>query len=387
MENALNGCATQLRVGVRGGVGVLLCYAVMALVDALGVLSDKAELVGFSSTLFFVWFAVAPLPVGAICCRVGTVPMLRTALSVSVLACALLGVGSWSRWCSAVGFCLAGLSNVCLQVAVPVWVASRFSCDRLAGVATGGLFAKTAVAVSFPFAVYALSGIGCWWLSLLPFAMVSAAACFVVEGATVGGDGRLAAQIPAFIGVRRVLKDPVVRCAVMAFAMAIVADVTFNLSVPGVVARRFGGGGASAGTVYAVWFGVKLPLMLVGSRLFLRHDARRFFGGAALVALAGALVMLSCGGWSVYLLGVGLFAAGFANVYGHVIDAAMPRHPDDTPAVSALVVMSISSGALASPLLSAVGGLGLCAPEWTVLALVALLAPFAVFLSIFRDKP
>ena len=387
MENALNGCAPQLRVGVRGGVGVLLCYAVMALADALGVLSAQAGLVGFSSTLFFIWFAVAPLPVGALCCRVGTVPMLQAALSVSVLACALLGVGMWSRWCSAVGFCLAGLSNVCLQVVVPVWAASRFSCSRLAGVVTGGLFMKTAVAVSFPFAVYALSGMGCWWLSLLPFAVVSAAACFVVKGATGGGDGRLAAQIPAFVGVRRVLKDPVVRCAVIAFAIAVVADVAFNLSVPGAVASRFGGDGASAGTVYAVWFGVKLPLMLVGSRLFQRHDARRFFGGAAIVALAGAVVMLACGGWRMYLFGVGLFAAGFANVYGHVFGAAAPRHPDDTPAVSALVVMSISSGALASPLLSSVGGLGLCAPEWTVLALVALLAPFAVFLSMSRGRP
>ena len=387
MENALNGCAPQLRVGVRGGVGVLLCYAVMALADALGVLSAQAGLVGFSSTLFFIWFAVAPLPVGVLCCRVGTVPMLQAALSVSVLACALLGVGMWSRWCSAAGFCLAGLSNVCLQVVVPVWAASRFSCGRLAGVVTGGLFAKTAVAVSFPFAVYALSGMGCWWLSLLPFAMVSAAAWFVVKGATGGDGGRLAAQMPAFVGVRRVLKDPVVRCAVMAFAMAIVADVTFNLSVPGVVARRFGGDGASVGTVYAVWFGVKLPLMLVGSRLFLRRDARRFFGVAATVSLAGALVMLLCGGWRMYLFGVGLFAAGFANVYGHVFGAAAPRHPDDTPAVSALVVMAISAGALASPLLSAVEGLGQCAQEWTILALVALLAPFAVFLSIFRDKP
>ena len=387
MENALNGCAPQLRVGVRGGVGVLLCYAVMALADALGVLSAQAGLVGFSSTLFFIWFAVAPLPVGAFCCRVGTVPMLRTALSLSVLACALLCAGVWSRWCSAAGFCLAGLSNVCLQVVVPVWAASRFSCSRLAGVVTGGLLVKTAVAMVFPFAVYALAGIGCWWLSLLPFAIMSAAACFAVGGAAGGGDGRLAAQIPASVGVRRVLEDPVVRCAISAFAIAIVADVAFNLSVPGVVARRFGGDGASVGTVYAVWFGVKLPLMLAASRLFLRHDARRFFGGAALVSLAGAVVMLACGGWRMYLLGVGLFAAGFANVYGHVFGSAAPRHPNDTPAVAALVVMSISSGALASPLLSFVGGLGLCAPEWMVLALVALLAPFAAFLSMSRGRP
>jgi len=116
------------------------------------------------------------------------------------------------------------------------------------------------------------------------------------------------------------------------------------------------------------------------------YGARRFFGVAALVSLVGASFMLACGAWWAYLVGVGLFAAGFANVYGHVIDAAMPRHPAEASAVSSVLVMSISAGALASPLLAAIGGLGPRAPEGLVLALVALLLPFAVFLSAFRGK-
>lgn len=368
-------------------VGVLLAYAVMALADCLGVLSSRAGLIGISSTLFFIWFAVAPLPVGAMCNRVGAVRVLRCALSMSIVACVLLVAGAWNAWCAFAGFCLAGLANVSLQVAVPAWVAEGFPSRCVAGVLTTGLFAKTAAAVAFPFLVSSLADIGCWWLSLAPFVALSVAACLFVGSAVSDGSAIGAAHGSASFSFLCVLRDPVVSCAVIAFAVAIVADVAFNLSVPGVVSRRFFGGGTAVGVVYSVWFGVKLPLMLVGSRLFLRYGARRFFGVGALMSLAGVALMLACNGFCVYLLGVGLFAAGFANVYGHVFDAIMPRHVNDAPAVSALLVMSIAAGALASPLVAAADGLGVRATESLLLAIVAILLPFAVFLSMFRSKP
>lgn len=43
-----------------------LAYAVMAQVDALGALSAKLGLGGVSSSLFFLWFAALPVPVGAL---------------------------------------------------------------------------------------------------------------------------------------------------------------------------------------------------------------------------------------------------------------------------------------------------------------------------------
>ena len=373
-------------VDICGGGFVLLAYAVMALADGLGALSSRTGLVGVSSSLFFIWFAVAPIPIGVLCSRIGAVRVLRLALVASVLACALLGACALGKWYSAAGFCLAGLANVFLQVAVPTFAADRFSASRTAGVLTGGLFAKTAVSVAFPFALHALACRGCWWLSLAPFAALATAACFIVENPLRDGGGKGETHPPVLAALRNVVKDPVVASATLAFAVAIIADVSFNLSVPGVVARRFGGDGAAVGVVYAVWFGVKLPLMLAGSRLFLVYGARRFFGVAVLVSLVGASFMLACGAWWAYLVGVGLFAAGFANVYGHVIDAAMPRHPAEASAVSSVLVMSIAAGALASPLLVAIGGLGSCAPEGLVLALVVLLLPFAMFLSAFRGK-
>jgi len=42
------------------------------------------------------------------------------------IACLFLAVGVRSVWCSVVGFCLAGMANVCLQVA-----ASKMSLPQI----------------------------------------------------------------------------------------------------------------------------------------------------------------------------------------------------------------------------------------------------------------
>ena len=369
-------------VRTQGGriVGiVLLAYAVMSLADGLGVLSERMGFAAVSSVLFFLGFAFVPVPVGVLCARWGAARVLRTVFLVSAVSCVCLAVGGVCTSVAAAGFVLAGLSNVALQVSLPALVGERFSSVHLAGIVTGGLFVKTAAAVAFPFAVSALAGCGHWSLALLPFFTLSVVLWCVLKGPSCGGGAVKKSGTAMLSAVRNVLKDPVVCCSVLVFAIAIVADVVFNLAVPGIVSRRFGGGGDAVGVVYAVWFGVKLPLMLVGSRLFLRYDARRFFAGAVLVALVGAGMMAVCEGWWTYLVGVGLFAVGFANVYGHVFGAAAPRHPSETSAVSSLLVMAISAGALASPILTVFGA-------GVVPVLVAILLPFAVFLSCFRSK-
>ena len=365
---------------------VWLAYAVMSLVDGIGVLSDRTNQTSISSSLFFLWFALCPLPVAVLCARQGALRVLSAAMAVAVAACVCLGLGGRCAALSAAGFALAGLSNVALQVSVPVFVGEWSSPARLAGIVTGGLFVRTVVAVAFPFIVTFAASRCRWQLALAPFVVLACLSLALVHSFRREAVATSVARTSVLPALRRVGTDALVVGSVLAFAVAIIADVVFNLSVPSIIVRRFGGGGMSVGVVYAVWFGVKLPLMLLGSRIFLRYEAQRFFGVAILVATVGAAIMCLSGRWGVFLLGVGLFAAGFANVYGHVFGAAAPQHPDDCPAVSMLLVMAISAGALASPLLTAAGALGSRAPEGLVLALTAVVLPLAAFLSFRRGR-
>ena len=125
--------------------------------------------------------------------------------------------------------------------------------------------------------------------------------------------------------------------------------------MPDAVHLRFGMGDAAVGTVYAVLFGVKLPVTLIGAWLFARRDARMFFPWSIALAAAGVLALMFADGFFAYLVGVALFAVGYANVYGFVYDVAAPRHsPDRAASVAALLTMSIAGGALASPLIAVV---------------------------------
>ena len=306
------------------------------------------------------------------------------ALLLSVAACASLALGALVAGVAYGGFALAGLANVVLQVAVPVWVAERTSARRVAGVLTGGLFVKTLMAVAFPFAVAAASAVGGWPLSLLPFAALALlGVCRMPRPPQpVAGARRSSERRSPW----RVVRDPVAVVAAAAFAVAIVADVLFNLSIPELVVRRFGRGDATAAVAYAVLFGVKLPVTLLGSWHFARRPAHRTFAPAMLVALAGAVGMAATDGLFPFLAGVALFAAGFANVYGQVFDAVARRHPQEMPAVASLLTMAVSAGAIASPLGAWAKAVGGRAPEVSVLALVALLAPLAAFVTFSRNK-
>lgn len=368
-------------------IAIGLAYAVMALPDALGALSAKLGLGGVSSSLFFLWFAVLPVPVGALCVRFGAARLVRASLLLAVVACVALATGVLFTGVACCGFALAGLANVVLQVAAPVWVAEQVPVCRVAGLLTGGLFVKTLMAVAFPFAVAAAAGVGCWPLALLPFAALAGlGVCRMTRTMRPPqpvAEGRQSAER----ALGRVVRDPVAVAAAVAFAVAIVADVLFNLSVPELVARRFGRGDATAAVAYAVLFGVKLPVTLLGSWLFARRPAHRTFAPVLLVAFVGAAEMAVVGGFVPFLFGVALFAAGFANVYGQVFGAVALRHPQEMPAVASLLVMAVSAGAVASPLGAWARTFGGRAPEVAVLALVALLMPLAAFVTFSWSKP
>lgn len=369
-------------------IAIGLAYAVMALPDALGTLSAKLGLGGVSSSLFFLWFAALPVPVGALCVRFGAARLVRASLLLSVIACASLATGALFTGVACCGFALAGLANVVLQVAAPVWVAEQVPVRRVAGLLTGGLFVKTLMAVAFPFAVAVAAGVGCWPLALLPFAALAGlGACRMTRTAARPPQPVAGVRRSAERALGRVVRDPAAVAAAVAFAVAIVADVLFNLSVPELVARRFGRGDATAAVAYAVLFGVKLPVTLLGSWLFARRPAHRTFAPVLLVALAGAVGMAATDGLFPFLVGVALFAAGFANVYGQVFDAVARRHPQEMPAVASLLVMAVSAGAVASPLGAWARTFGGRAPEVAVLALVALLVPLAAFVTFSRSKP
>ena len=374
----------RIGTGWSSPLALFAAYVVMAFPDGIGVMSARFGMAGNASTLVFLWFALLPIAAGKLCSRLGGRPAVALSLAAALPAFALLWRGGPQSVVAAMGFALAGIANVLLQTTVPAWAAERFGAARLSGMLTAGLFVKTAVAICLPFTVAALAAFGDWRLVFVVlFAVTVASICLVwCSGPRQDASRVLRESRVSVRSIFTVIKDCPTLLAAIAFAVAIVADIAFNLSVPVAVPGRFGGGDMEMGLTYAVLFGVKLPVMMVGSMLFVRKGVKPFLLPAILAAAAGTLVMLLAEMFIVYLCGVALFAFGYANMYGFVYGVAAPRHPGVMPSVAALLTMSIAGGALASPLVHVLAPCGSRSTEALVLALtVALLG---LFVSIRR---
>lgn len=350
---------------------MVLGYAAMSFPDVLGVVAERLRLEDFASIAVFVWFAVVSLPSGVLCGRIGSRKAAVLSLGVSILGVALLAFGGERSLMAVAGLAAGGAANVLLQVAMPAHIAELFDADRQTGVLTVGQFAKTFMAIALPFVLAGCAAMGNWRLFFLAFGALMAVAALVL--ALPGGDdAERPAERTTFKSAVALLRDTPTALVVSVFAIAVMSDVAFNLSVPGAVRGRFMAGDSTVGAVYAVLFGVKLPVMLFGAWLFGRFGTARFFAPSIAVALAGAATMLLAGGLAAYLAGVALFAAGYANMYAYVFGAASPRHPKGrAAAVSALIAMAIAGGAFASPVLAAIAPLGGRSAEALVVASVA----------------
>ena len=373
-----------------GAAGVMLAYSCMSFLDAIGVIAERLRLNGTASTLLFAWFALFSLPSGIACAKFGSRRVSVAALVAPMPALVLLAFASTPTTVAAACLAVVGISNVAIQVAIPARVTALFGRSRQASVLTLGIFVKLLSAIALPFTIALFARLGCWRLFFPAFAAVFAAAAFLAYWRTeVECEWGLVPHNPVTISsVIGVARDLPTAIATLAFAVGVAADVAFNISVPHAVRERFASGDSAVAVVYAAFFGVKLPVVLAGAWLLARVGARRLFVPSVAISLVGCALLLFANGFTVYLTGVVIFAAGCANVYGFVFGIASPRHPPEmAAAVAALLVMSIAGGAVASPLVHALGALVPRAAEFVVTsAMVVLFVLSAFAVCLMRGK-
>ena len=228
-----------------GAAGLILAYSCMAFPDALGVVAARLRLDGIASSLVFAWFALFSVPSGLLCDRFGSRRVAVFALCGTLPAFALLALGGDSRCVAAAGLALAGAANVALQVSLPSRAVELFGVSRQAGVLTMGLFSKTLFAMALPFVIAAFAHAGDWRLFFPAFGVVfAAAAALMWLGGGVSSRPRRGAA--SLAGVVEVARDVPTALSALSFAVGVIADVAFNLSVPDAVHLRFAMGDAAS---------------------------------------------------------------------------------------------------------------------------------------------
>ena len=335
----------------------------MSFADGIGVAVSRlgAEyafspcVMGVLPSLMFVWFAVLSVPVGGLCGRVGRKRVAMISLSLTAVSLALPIVSRFAPAAAYVAaFAMLGIANVGLQVSLPPMVSVLAAPGFPAGRVMACLSGKTGMAAAIPFVFSAFALIGKWEWAFPVGGLLAAAVAFFVNRLEVP-QIRMENQGASSQGMLRMLLEPSVFLLVGVFALAVCHEVWMNLAMPGFLRDRYGWGDSRMGLGAGVYFFAKIPVMLVGSVLLSKFPPSRFLLPCALSVAVGTTILLLAPTAIVFLCGVLLVSVGSANFFGIIFGMLTERHPGKLDALSALLVMSISLGAVVSPVMAFCG--------------------------------
>ena len=213
------------------------------------------------------------------------------------------------------------------------------------------LVGKTAMAAAIPFAFGAFAALGSWRLTFLMGGLMALTVSILFVCHSDIQCAEPAQRVSAF-SILGLLTDPFVFAVVLAFALAICQDVWINLAMPGMLAAFYGWEGTRCGLGASVYFAAKIPAMLAGAVLLPRFRPSAFAIPSVALVIGGIAILCLAPPVPVFFAAVLAVSVGSANSYGIFFGMLAARHPDRLDALSSLLVMSISAGALVGPMMA-----------------------------------
>ena len=333
----------------------------MSFADGIGIavarISEAYQLpksvVAALPSLIFVWFAFLSVPTGSLCVRFGRHHIATGSLGLTAFALFLPLFDVCSPCVIYVlAFALLGIANVGLQVSLPPMLASCGSRLGLGGRAMACLAGKTAMASAIPLGFGAFAALGSWRMTFLLGGLTALAVSILFVRHSDVQCAEPTTQRASAFSILGLLSDPFVFSVVLAFALAICQDVWLNLAMPGMLAKFYGWRGARCGLGASVYFAAKIPVMLVGSVLLPRYRPSAFAIPSVALVIGGIAVLCLAPPVPVFFASVLAVSVGSANFYGIFFGMLAARYPGRLDALSSLLVMSISAGALVGPMMA-----------------------------------
>ena len=335
----------------------------MSFADGIGVAVSRLGseyaftpfVMGLLPFLMFFWFFVLSVPIGGLCERFGRKRVAMISLSLTAVSLALPMVSGFAPVAVYVAaFAMLGIANVGLQVSLPPMVSVLAAPGLPAGRVMACLSGKTGMAAAIPFVFSAFALIGKWEWAFPVGGLFVVAVAFSVNRLDVPQVRAENREAPGR-GMLRMLWEPSVLLLVGTFALAVCHEVWMNLAMPGFLRDRYGWGDSRMGLGAGIYFFAKIPVMLVGSVLLSKFPPSRLLLPCVLLVTAGTAVLLLAPTAIAFLGGVLLVSIGSANFFGIIFGMLTERHPGKLDALSALLVMSISLGAVVSPVMAFCG--------------------------------
>lgn len=334
-------------------VPIMFAFFIMGYCDLIGVatnyvkqdfsLSDTAA--NFYSTMLFLWFLVLSVPSGIMMNRIGKKSTVMISMVVTLLGI-LVPCVSYTQAGMLVAFSLIGIGNTLMQVSLNPLVAGMVDPRKQASFLTLGQFIKAIASFIAPvIATQAFVHMGNWKLLFVIFAVVNVIAVVWLAPTKVreekpSGEPTTAGECFKLLGNGTIL------LLFIGILMHVGIDVGVNITAPKLLQERVGMALQDAMYATSVYFLLRTVGCFAGSFVMSKFSPAKFFMVSVSLILLGVAGLVFFADSTLIYVCVGLVGIGNSNVFSVIFSSALRFKPEKNDAVSALMIMGVSGGAV-----------------------------------------
>ncbi len=295
--------------------------------------------------MVFLWFAVFSIPTSILMNKIGRKNTVLISFIISAISL-VLPLVSYSFPVILFAFCLLGIGNTVLQVALNPLLAGMVDGSRLASSLTLGQFIKAIASFLGPIiTAFAVTKWGNWKLIFPLFGAVTILSAVWLFVTPVRRESAPVATT-TFNSCFKLLANKQILMLFMGILFLVGVDVCINISLPKIIMERCGVELGEAGLATSTYFAARTIGSLCGSFLLAKISGKRFMIITMIVAMMCLLALLFISQLQVIHVLVFIIGLCIANVFSIIFAQALQIEPEKTNEVSGLLIMGVAGGAI-----------------------------------------
>ena len=363
---------------------VMLAFFVMGVCDLVGIGANYAKtdfdlsdtLTNLLPFMVFLWFFVLSVPTGIMMNRIGRRATVLVSLYITLVAL-LIPFIHYSFVFMLLSFSLIGIGNTLLQVSLNPLLAHIVTPERLSGQLTLGQSIKAIASFATPvFTTWAATQLGDWRLVFLAFTCLTLVSILCLHWIHI--DEGQPERRTSFSECFALLSDPFIFLLFVGLLVHVGTDVGVNTTAPKLLTERTGIPLSATGYAASAYFLFRIIGCFVGVFLFSRFSARYVFLGSILTTVVGTVGLFFCHNVLPIYACIAFIGLGNANLFSVIYSQALRQCPERSNAISGLMIMAVSGGAL-FPLLMGIGA-DLVHGQTGALVVLALCVSYLLFI-------
>jgi len=357
----------------------MFSFVIMGFVDIVGVVinylsNDFPELnesfISLLASSCFIWFLFLSVPAGLMVNRIGRRKSVLVSLLLTAAAFSLASA-DYSIISIFAAFSLAGIGCTVMEVSLFPLVTNIVSRDKITGTTALGQLIRTLSCLLGPILVnWFAVGSYVTWKAIFPVYAVLSLISFTWLAYTKVPETRMQNTSKAtYRTTLSLFHDKAILTLFIGMLVLISIDVGVNTTFPKYLRQSCGLGLDESALGNSVFFLARIIGGIAGSLLLFKMAERKIYLISiitVLIGLAGTMLthnpIIAC--TFVFILGL-----GYSNIFAIILSSGMKKNMSCTNAISSLMIMGISGGAILPPIMTVVSQT--TSEQWTAILVMA----------------